>query len=101
MKQFQCLLQHSNPYFPLRLGDKGDSIHGLVTHIELPNLVSFVDVLFSMCVCHSVCVCCSTCVLVTVCVCLRRGDGGDFSCRLWNQLSYISTPVSVVNLRGW
>ena len=81
MKQFQCLLQHSNPYFPLRLGDKGDSIHGLVTHIELPNLVSFVDVLISMCVCHSVCVC--------VCVCLRRRGGT--STVDWNQLSYIST----------
>jgi hypothetical protein len=36
----QLVLQHSNPYFPLRFGDKGDIVPGLVTHIELPNLVS-------------------------------------------------------------
>ncbi|KAK7107702.1 RING finger protein 17-like isoform X2 [Littorina saxatilis] len=33
------ILRHSNPFFPLRLGEKGDFVHGIVTHIELPNLV--------------------------------------------------------------
>lgn len=33
------ILQHSNPYFPLKLGEKGAVFTGLITHIELPNLV--------------------------------------------------------------
>ncbi|KAL8569338.1 hypothetical protein ACOMHN_014022 [Nucella lapillus] len=33
------ILQHSNPYFPLRPGGPGTVLTGLVTHMELPNLV--------------------------------------------------------------
>ncbi|XP_076445167.1 RING finger protein 17-like [Babylonia areolata] len=33
------ILQHSNPFYPLRPGDAGTMLTGLVTHMELPNLV--------------------------------------------------------------